>query len=410
MLLSGKTIILGAGGSIATYKLPMLVSLLIKENMTVHPVITKAAAQFVTEAALTTMSRQMVWYDSFDKAPKGMIPHIDLAKAADLLLIAPASANLIARIAHGMADDMLTDIVLASTCPKLIVPAMNTHMFENVATQANLGILSARGWHIMEPASGMLACGDIGRGKMPELDDIVKWLKDLPEENDRKDWQGKRVVITAGPTQERIDPVRYITNHSSGKMGYALAEAALTRGAEVTLISGPVQLPKPEQLDFVPVVSAADMAAAVYEKMRNADVLIMAAAVADFTPSEPQLEKIKKKAGENESSLKLKRTEDILATVAINRRPGQVLCGFAMETEHLLENARKKLHDKQVDLICANSLAEAGAGFAVDTNVITLIDRTGEISLPCMSKRAAADEILDRLLQVKSSQEPAVLI
>ncbi len=402
-LLSGKTIILGAGGSIATYKLPMLVSLLIKENMIVHPVITKAAAQFVTEAALTTMSKQTVWYDSFDKAPQGMIPHIDLAKAADILLIAPASANLIARIAHGMADDMLTDIVLAATCPKLIVPAMNTHMFENAATQANLSILRARGWQIMEPASGMLACGDIGRGKMPDLDDIVQWLKELMELNSRKDWLGKRVVITAGPTREKIDPVRFISNHSSGKMGYALAEAAFARGADVSLISGPVQLARPEQFEFISVVSAADMAAAVYEKMPDADLLIMAAAVADFTPSEPQLEKIKKKAGETESSLQLKRTEDILATVAKDRRPGQILCGFAMETEHLLENARKKLHEKQVDLICANSLSESGAGFEVDTNVLTLIDRTGEISLPCMSKRAAADEILDRILQLESS-------
>ncbi len=402
MSLYGKTIVLGAGGSIAAYKMPLLVSLLVKQGMTVHPVITRGAEHFVAREALATMSKQTVWSGSFDAGPPGFMPHIDLGKAADMILIAPASANLIARLAHGMADDMLTDIVLAATCPKYIVPAMNTNMFENEATQANLNILASRGWIIMETGEGLLACGDVGRGKMPELDEIMDWLKAQWSADARQDLAGQRIVITAGPTQEKIDPVRYITNHSTGKMGYSLAEAAVTRGAEVTLISGPVQLKKLAGVDLVPVVSAADMSAAVQDAMKDADALIMAAAVADFTPAEPQNQKIKKQGTDSESHIKLKRTEDILATLGKQRQPGQVLCGFAMETENLIDNAKRKLDEKNLDLICANSLNEEGAGFAVDTNVLTLISRTGEEQLPRMSKRDVADKILDRILQLKA--------
>lgn len=402
--LFGKTIILGAGGSIATYKLPILVSSLVKEGATVHPVVTRGALRFVTREALATMSKQRVWHDSFDEAPPGMIPHIDLAKAADLLLIAPASANLIAKLACGMADDMLTDIALAATCPKYIVPAMNTHMYENAATQTNLQTLRSRGWQVMETASGELACGDVGKGKLPELPEIIQWTKEQLTNDTRNDLVGQHVVVTAGPTQEKLDPVRFITNHSSGKMGYALAKAARARGAEVTLISGPVQLSAPEQVKLVPVVSAAEMAEAVHAAMPQADMLIMAAAVADYTPLHFSEQKIKKSVDGGAETLVLKRTEDILATVGKTRRPEQMLCGFAMETEQLVENAQKKLQSKGLDLICANSLAEAGAGFAVDTNVLTLIDRKSSESLPLMSKAEAADHILDRLLAIKAER------
>ncbi len=404
MLLNGKTIILGAGGSIAAYKMPALVSLLVKEGLNVHPVITKGASHFVTKEALATMSKQRVWSDSFDSAPAGMIPHIDLAKAADFLLIAPASANLLAKIAHGLADDMLTDIVLAATCPKMIVPAMNTHMYENEATQANLEILKRRGWVVMEAAEGLLACGDVGRGKMPDLEEIVVRLKkemqkEIQVEN-LQDMKGRRVVVTAGPTQEKIDPVRYITNHSSGKMGYALAEAALARGAEVCLISGPVDLSISTQVELHKVQSAAEMSSAVKAAMKEADVLIMAAAVADFTPVHVSNEKIKKETSSEHTILELKRTEDVLAAVAASKREGQILCGFAMETENLLVNAKKKLETKKLDLICANSLAEKGAGFAVDTNILSIIDAERVEALPLMSKREAAERILDRIVEL----------
>lgn len=400
MSIKGKTIILAAGGSIATYKMPSLVSLLVKEGLTVHPVLTKGAAHFVTKEALATMTKQSVWCDSFDPAPPGMIPHIDLAKAADYLLIAPASANVIAKLAHGMADDMLTDIALAATCPKMIVPAMNTNMYENAATQANLDLLKSRGWVIMEAAEGLLACGDVGRGKLPELEAIVARLKTEMASKHPQDMHGCRVVVTAGPTREKIDPVRYITNHSSGKMGYALAEAALARGAKVHLVSGPVQLQTPMAAELIQVQSAADMSTAVKNLMQEAEVLIMAAAVADFTPVEVSAKKIKKEAGEDNSILKLKRTEDILASVAKTKKEGQIICGFAMETEDLLDNAKKKLVNKKLDLICANSLTELGAGFSVDTNVLSLIDATSVETLPKMSKREAADRILDRIVKL----------
>ena len=339
--------------------------------------------------------------DTFDRNFQFSVEHVSLAKLADVVMIAPATANVIAKLAHGLADDMLTTTVLACNCPKLISPAMNTRMYESPVTQDNLDILRGYGWQVVEPASGYLACGDTGAGKLPEPEELLDWI--LQTSSTEKDMQGLRVLVTAGPTQEALDPVRYLTNHSSGKMGYAIAKAASRRGAQVTLVTGPTALPRPRFMEVAEIVSAADMFREVTERAPEQDIIIKAAAVADYTPEQVAEDKLKKKDGE--MSIPLRRTQDILQYLGDHRRENQFLCGFSMETRDMLENSRKKLEKKHVDMIAANNVKEAGAGFAVDTNLLTLITRDDEKALPLMSKDDAADalltEILTRMNRVK---------
>ena len=390
-MLQGKTVLLGVTGGIAAYKAAALASALVKQHCCVEVIMTAHATEFITPLTFEELTGNRTMVDTFDRNFVHQVEHVSLARRTDLVLVAPATANVCAKLAHGLADDMLTTTVLACKCPKLIAPAMNTNMLENPVTQDNLGILRRYGWEVIQPASGRLACGDVGAGKLPEPGQLLQYILRrlaLPH-----DLEGKRVLVTAGPTQEALDPVRYLTNHSTGKMGYALARMAMLRGAEVTLISGPTAIDPPPFVEVVPVVSAADMFEAVAERSPHADWIFKSAAVADYTPAEYSGDKVKKQAGD--MSIPLTRTRDILQYLGDHRRPGQFICGFSMETRDLLENSRAKLEKKHVDMICANNLKVAGAGFGVDTNVITLITAGGAEELPLMSKEAAANRILD---------------
>lgn len=393
MLLKGKHIILGVTGSIAAYKIASLASMLAKQHADVTVVMTENATNFINPITFETLTGNRCLVDTFDRNFEFQVEHVSLAKQTDVFLVAPASANVIAKAAHGIADDMLTTTLLACQCPKIFAPAMNTRMYQNEVVQDNIKVLEKYGMEVISPASGYLACGDTGEGKMPEpevlYEAIVRALSP-------KDLAGKKVLVTAGPTQEKLDPVRYISNHSTGKMGYAIALAAVRRGADVTLVSGKTNLQTPADVRLVPIVSAADMAQAVKEAAADQDIIIKAAAVADYRPADVAQEKMKKKDGE--LSIALERTEDILAWLGAHRREGQILCGFSMETEHLLENSRAKLEKKKIDMIVANSLRQAGAGFGADTNIVTLLTKEGAEELPLLSKEEVADRLLDRLL------------
>lgn len=395
-MLRGKTVLLGVTGGIAAYKAAALASALVKQHAAVEVVMTQNATQFVTPLTFEQLTGRRTMVDTFDRNFSHQVEHISLASRTDLVIIAPATANVCAKLAHGIADDMLTTTVLACRCPKLIAPAMNTNMYENPVTQDNLEILRRYGWEVIEPASGRLACGTTGKGKMPEPEDLLQYI--LRELALPHDMEGKKVLVTAGPTQEPLDPVRYLTNHSSGKMGYALARTAMLRGAEVTLISGPTTITPPPFVKLVRIQSAQDMFDAVAAHASQADLIFKAAAVADYTPLEYADQKIKK--AEGDMSIPLKRTSDILKYLGENRRPGQVICGFSMETENMLENSRKKLEKKNVDMICANNLKQSGAGFGVDTNVITLITRDSVVELPLQSKDSVSGVILDEALKL----------
>ena len=390
-MLKGKTVLLGVTGGIAAYKAAALASALVKQHANVEVVMTEHATKFITSLTFEQLTGRRCMVDTFDRNFSHQVEHIALAERTNLVIIAAATANVWAKLAHGLADDMLTTTVLACTCPKLIAPAMNTKMFENPVTQDNLDALRRYGWEVIAPASGRLACGAVGAGKLPEpellLQHILRAIA-LPH-----DLTGKHVLVTAGPTQESLDPVRYLTNHSTGKMGFALARMAMLRGAEVILVSGPTALTPPPFVEVVNAVSAQDMFEAVSSRQDWADFIFKAAAVADYTPAGYSDDKIKKKdAG---LSIPLKRTQDILKYLGEHRRPGQVLCGFSMETQNMLENSRAKLEKKNVDMICANNLKVAGAGFGTDTNVMTVITREGVEELPLMSKEGAALRILD---------------
>ena len=393
--MKNKCIVVGVTAGIAAYKICQLVSSLKKQGNEVHVIMTKQAERFVTPLTFQTLSNQKVITDMFTVDYTPDVHHISLAKKADLFIVAPATANIIAKIAHGLADDMLTTTFLAATCPKLIVPAMNTNMLNNPITQDNIATCQKYGMHIMCSGAGYLACGDVGAGRLPEPEEIEDAIASLIE-TDRY-LNGRHVVITAGATQEEIDPVRYITNHSTGKMGYALAKEARNAGARVTLISGKTNLPKPYGVDVVNVTSAADMAKSVIDNFENADVVIMSAAVADYTPIEKAEQKIKKTDGD--LSIVLKRTQDILLTIGQKKREDQIVIGFAMETENLLENAAKKLQEKNANYIIANSIREPGAGFGVDTNIVKIISPTSVEDLGLLSKDETAKEILRHCLK-----------
>jgi len=393
--MKNKCIVVGVTAGIAAYKICQLVSSLKKQGNEVHVIMTKEAEKFVTPLTFQTLSNQKVITDMFTVDYTPDVHHISLAKKADLFVVAPATANIIAKIAHGLADDMLTTTFLAATCPKLIVPAMNTNMLNNPITQDNIATCQKYGMHIMCSDAGYLACGDVGAGRLPEPEEIEDAIASLVE-TDRY-LNGRHVVITAGATQEEIDPVRYITNHSTGKMGYALAKEARNAGARVTLISGKTNLPKPYGVDVVSVTSAADMAKSVIDNFGKADVLIMSAAVADYTPIEKAEQKIKKTDGD--LSIALKRTQDILLTIGQKKREDQIVIGFAMETENLLENAAKKLQEKNANYIIANSIREPGAGFGVDTNIVKIISPTSVEDLGLLSKDETAKEILRHCLK-----------
>ena len=393
--MKNKCIVVGVTAGIAAYKICQLVSSLKKQGNEVHVIMTKEAEKFVTPLTFQTLSNQKVITDMFTVDYTPDVHHISLAKKADLFVVAPATANIIAKIAHGIADDMLTTTFLASTCPKMIVPAMNTNMLNNPITQDNIATCQKYGMHIMSSGAGYLACGDVGAGRLPEPEEIEDAIASLVE-TDRY-LQGRHVVITAGATQEEIDPVRYITNHSTGKMGYALAKEARNAGAKVTLISGKTNLPQPYGVDVVNVISAADMRECVVNNFEKADVVIMSAAVADYTPIEKADHKIKK--AEGDLSIALKRTQDILLTIGKKKREDQVVIGFAMETENLLENAAKKLQEKNANYIIANSIREPGAGFGVDTNIVKIISPTSVEDLGLLSKDDTAKEILRHCLK-----------
>lgn len=393
--MKNKCIVVGVTAGIAAYKICQLVSSLKKQGNEVHVIMTKEAEKFVTPLTFQTLSSQKVITDMFTVDYTPDVHHISLAKKADLFVVAPATANIIAKIAHGIADDMLTTTFLASTCPKMIVPAMNTNMLNNPITQDNIATCQKYGMHIMCGGAGYLACGDVGAGRLPEPEEIEDAIASLVE-TDRY-LQGRHVVITAGATQEEIDPVRYITNHSTGKMGYALAKEARNAGAKVTLISGKTNLPQPYGVDVVKVISAADMRECVVNSFEKADVVIMSAAVADYTPIEKADHKIKK--AEGDLSIALKRTQDILLTIGKKKREDQVVIGFAMETENLLENAAKKLQEKNANYIIANSIREPGAGFGVDTNIVKIISPTSVEDLGLLSKDDTAKEILRHCLK-----------
>lgn len=394
-MLQGKTVLLGVTGGIASYKAAALASALVKQHCQVEVVMTEHATKFVTPLTFEQLTGRRTMVDTFDRNFSHQVEHIALAQRTDLVLIAPATANVCAKLAHGLADDMLTTTVLACKCPKLIAPAMNTNMYENPVTQDNLDILRRYGWEVIAPASGRLACGAVGAGKMPEPEDLLQHV--LRQLACPHDLEGKHVLVTAGPTQESLDPVRYLTNHSTGKMGYAIARMAMLRGAQVTLVTGPTAIAPPPFVDVVPVVSAQDMFEAVAAHSPNADMIFKAAAVADYTPIGYSDDKVKKKDGD--LSIPLKRTTDILQYLGQHRRPGQVICGFSMETRDMLENSRAKLEKKNVDMICANNLKVAGAGFGVDTNVLTVITKEDTVELPLLSKEEAALRILDLAVQ-----------
>lgn len=399
-MLKGKTVLLGVTGGIAAYKAAALASALVKQHAAVEVVMTQNATQFITPLTFEQLTGRKALVDTFDRNFVHQVEHIALADRTDLVIIAPATANVCAKLAHGLADDMLTTTVLACTCPKLIAPAMNTHMYENPVTQDNLATLRHYGWEVIEPASGRLACGAVGKGKLPEPEELLQYI--LKHLAFPKNLAGKKVLVTAGPTQESIDPVRYLTNHSTGKMGYALAKMAMLRGADVTLVSGPTAIAPPPFVTLVPVTSAQDMFEAVAARFDESDFVFKAAAVADYTPADYSDQKVKKKDGD--LSIPLKRTQDILAYLGQQKRDDQIICGFSMETQDMVKNSREKLQKKHLDMICANNLKVAGAGFGVDTNIITIITQSDTLELPIMTKEAAANTILDQALHLSQAK------
>lgn len=393
-MLEGKTVLLGVTGSIAAYKIAYLASALKKQQADVHVLMTRNATNFINPITFETLTGNKCLVDTFDRNFQFQVEHVSIAKKADVVMIAPASANVIGKLAHGIADDMLTTTIMACRCKKFISPAMNTNMFENPIVQDNLKILEHYGYEVIDPAVGYLACGDTGAGKMPEPETLLNYI--LRECACEKDMKGLKVLVTAGPTQEAIDPVRYITNHSSGKMGYAIAKMAMLRGADVALVSGRTALTPPPFVRVVPVVTARDMYEAVTSVSQEQDIIIKAAAVADYRPASVSDEKIKKK--DDDMSIALERTDDILKYLGEHKPDGQFLCGFSMETENMIGNSRVKLIRKNLDMVAANNVKMAGAGFQGDTNVLTLITQDEEVSLPLMSKEDAAGKILDNIL------------
>ena len=392
-MLKGKTVILGVSGSIAAYKIASLASALVKLHCDVHVIMTQNATNFIHPITFETLTGNKCLVDTFDRNFDYSVEHVALAKRADVVMVAPATANVIAKMAHGLADDMLTTTILACQCPKIVAPAMNARMFRNSIVQDNMKLLKCYGMEVIDPACGYLACGDTGEGKMPEPELLLQYiLKALVTE---KDMEGLHVLVTAGPTQEAIDPVRYITNHSTGKMGYAIAKAAAMRGAKVTLVSGPVQIAPPPFVETVNVVSAEEMFREVTSRAQKQDIIIKTAAVADYRPAVVAAEKVKKKDGD--LGIALERTKDILAHLGANKKEGQFLCGFSMETENMLENSITKLVKKNLDMVIANNLKVEGAGFGTNTNVVTIITRKGGEQLPLMSKDDVADKILDAI-------------
>ena len=400
-MLQGKTVLLGVTGSIAAYKIAYLASALKKLNAQVHVLMTKNATNFINPITFESLTGNKCLVDTFDRNFQFQVEHVSIAKQADVVMIAPASANVIGKLAHGIADDMLTTTIMACKCKKIISPAMNTNMYENPIVQDNLAILQHYGYEVIEPASGYLACGDTGAGKMPEPEMLLEYI--LREIAKEKDLTGRKVLVTAGPTQEAIDPVRYITNHSSGKMGYALAKAAMLRGAQVTLVSGPCAIEPPPFVKLVPVVTAKEMFDAVTSVSFEQDIIIKAAAVADYRPAKVFDDKVKKQEGQ--MSIELEKTDDILQYLGDNRVPGQFLCGFSMETQNMLGNSRAKLGKKHLDMVAANNLKVAGAGFQGDTNVLTLITQDEDVSLQLMSKEDAANIILDKILSIMKERK-----
>lgn len=392
-MLKGKTVVLGVTGSIAAYKIASLASMLVKKHANVHVIMTQNAKNFINPITFETLTGHKCLVDTFDRNFEFQVEHVSLAKQADVVMIAPASANVIGKLAHGIADDMLTTTLLACRCPKFLSPAMNTAMYENPIVQDNVKILKKYGYEVITPASGYLACGDTGSGKMPEPETLYQYIE--KELAGPKDLTGKKVLVTAGPTQENIDPVRYITNHSSGKMGYAVAKAAMLRGAEVTLVSGQTALTPPMFVDYVQITTAEEMYQAVTSRSDEQDIIIKAAAVADYRPKTVYDNKVKKQDGQ--MSIELERTRDILAYLGEHKRENQFLCGFSMETENMIGNSRAKLQKKNLDMVAANNVKVEGAGFQGDTNVMTLITQDQEIALPLMSKEEVADKILDTI-------------
>ena len=400
-MLQGKTVLLGVTGSIAAYKIAYLASALKKLHAQVHVLMTENATNFINPITFESLTGNKCLVDTFDRNFQFQVEHVSIAKQADVVMIAPASANVIGKLAHGIADDMLTTTIMACKCKKIISPAMNTNMYENPIVQDNLAILQHYGYEVIEPASGYLACGDTGAGKMPEPEMLLEYI--LREIAKEKDLSGQKVLVTAGPTQEAIDPVRYITNHSSGKMGYALAKAAMLRGAQVTLVSGPCAIEPPPFVKLVPIVTAKEMFDAVTSVSFEQDIIIKAAAVADYRPAKVFDDKVKKQEGQ--MSIELEKTDDILQYLGDNRVPGQFLCGFSMETQNMLGNSRAKLGKKHLDMVAANNLKVAGAGFQGDTNVLTLITQDEDVSLQLMSKEDAANVILDKILSIQKERE-----
>lgn len=395
-MLKGKTVVLGVTGSIAAYKIAGVASSLVKQGADVHVLMTENATNFINPVTFESLTKNKCIVDTFDRNFQFNIAHVSLAQKADIMLVAPASANIIAKMAYGIADDMLSTTVLAMNCPVLVSPAMNVNMYNNPVVQENIRRLSEFGKIIIPPETGYLACGDIGTGKMPSEEVLIHYI--LREIACEKDLRGRKVLVTAGPTREAIDPVRFITNHSTGKMGYAIAEQAMLRGADVTLISGPVSIAPPPFVSVFPVISAEDMFGEVVKHYEKQDIIIKTAAVADYTPAIKQKEKIKKSDGE--FFIELNRTQDILAWLGMHKKETQILCGFSMETQNVIENSKAKLKKKNADLIAANSLKDEGAGFGTDTNHLILIEEEKMTDLPLMTKQAAADRLLDRLFAI----------
>lgn len=396
-MLKGKTVVLGVTGSIAAYKIANLASMLVKLHADVQVLMTQNATNFINPITFETLTGNKCLVDTFDRNFQFNVEHVALAKRADVVMIAPATANVIAKMTYGLADDMLTTTVLACKCKKIVAPAMNTQMYQNPIVQKNMDMLSEMGIEVIKPAVGMLACGDVGEGKLPSEQQLLDYI--LKETACQKDMTGMKVLVTAGPTQESIDPVRYITNHSTGKMGYAIARVCMLRGADVTLVSGPVSITPPPFVEVIPVVSAKDMFDAVTKRADSQDIIIKAAAVADYKPAVVSDEKVKK--ADNEMSIALTRTDDILKYLGEHKKEGQFLCGFSMETQNMVENSRAKLEKKNLDMIAANNLKQSGAGFGTDTNIITLITKEKELQLEKMSKEDAAGRIIDEILSMR---------
>ena len=393
-MLKGKTVVLGVTGGIAAYKIANLASMLVKLHCDVHVIMTQNATNFITPITFETLTNNKCLIDTFDRNFQFHVEHVALAKRADVVMIAPATANVIGKLAHGIADDMLTTTVLACTCKKLVAPAMNTQMYRNPIVQDNMKTLEQYGFELIEPATGFLACRDVGEGKLPDPEVLLQYI--LRELAFEKDMTGKKVLVTAGPTQESIDPVRYITNHSTGKMGYAIARHCMMRGADVTLVSGPTNLNPPPFVTVIPVVSAKEMFDAVTSQAKDQDIIIKSAAVADYRPATVASEKMKK--SDNALALDLEKTEDILKYLGEHKKESPFLCGFSMETENMLDNSRAKLVKKNLDMIVANNLKQTGAGFGTDTNIVTLITKKDEQELPILTKDEVAKAIVDKIL------------